>query len=272
MQNTTTKKSYSKIKHTLLLAIKLFAIYLLVCIAAYFFSDQFIFLPPPATTPPAHAFFIPTKAQPIQAVYLNHPKARYTLLYSHGNAGDLSRSYPVLKAYFQKGYSILSYDYNGYGHSKGKVSEKNCYIDAQAAYHYLTQKKKVNPKYIILIGHSLGTGITVDLAQHARAAGMILESPLLSAYRTVTPFSLPLLLFDKFNSADKIAHLHLPLLIIHGTHDQVIAFRNGKKLFQLANSPKFFVKIIGAGHNNYMNQKYWQALKRFTDYLSTIRS
>ncbi|PHQ80791.1 MAG: alpha/beta hydrolase, partial [Coxiella sp. (in: Bacteria)] len=163
------------------------ASYLIVCGLVYFFSDDSIFLPPKQhykTLPGLH--YIDTSAGKIATVYLSNPKAKFTLLYSQGNASDLGYSYRLLQLTAQKGYNVFAYDYNGYGMSEGKPSEKNTYLDIDAAYRYLRDVKHVPANRIIIMAHSLGTGVAVELATHVKAAGLILESPYLSIYRTQT--------------------------------------------------------------------------------------
>lgn len=239
-------------------------LYVLACLVFYFLSNKFIFVPPPKQSKSLkHSFFIDTSAGPISVIYLKNPHSDVTVLYSHGNSSDLFYIQGYIQALYNHGYSVLTYDYNGYGKSSGKPTEANCYKDAEAAYQYLTTKAKVSPDHIILMAHSLGTGVTVDLAMHAQYSGIILESPFLSIYRVVTFRSWKLFPFDKFNNAKKIKHIHRPILIIHGTDDEVIPYRNGVELFKLANQPKFFISVKGAGHDDIIKKGYWLSLSKF---------
>ena len=239
----------------------------------YLLSDTYIFHPPQQSKQALpQSFFISTPAGKINALYLKPPHPKATILFSHGNASDLNRIAPWLNLLQQQGYAVMGYDYNGYGFSEGQPSESHCYLDASASYRYLRQHLHVPANRIILMAHSLGTGVAVNLATKVPYAGMILESPLLSAYRVVMFRGWPLFPFDKFDNASKISSVHQPLFILHGTHDQVIPFIHGVKLYRLANQPKFFYAIKGAGHNNLMSGQYWQKINRFIRYATARAS
>src|SRR5215470_9109385 len=215
-----------------------------------FFADGFIFLPHPSSYKdgPDTLKLTTRTGKKISALYLINPKAKFTLLVSHGNAEDLGDDRPWLEELQRAGFSILAYDYEGYGTSDGKPSEQAAYDDENAAYDYLTQTLKIAPDRIIIYGRSVGSGPAVHLAARKPTAGLILQSPFVSAFRVLT--RIPLLPFDKFPNYKNIRNVHCPVLIIHGDSDKVIAPWHGKKLFELANEPKTFVPIPGADHND----------------------
>jgi len=184
----------------------------------------------------------------ISALLLTHPAAEYTLLVSHGNAEDLGDDRDWLEGLHRAGFNVFAYDYQGYGTSQGRPTEKGAYDDETAAYDYLTTNLKIAPGRIIIFGRSVGSGPAVHLAARRPAAGLILQSPFVSAFRVLT--RVPLLPFDKFPNAKEISNVHCPLLIIHGVNDSVIGLWHGKKLFELANQPKHFVAVEGADHND----------------------
>ncbi|UTW43549.1 alpha/beta hydrolase [bacterium SCSIO 12844] len=231
-------------------------------------SPSMIFLPPkPPTykTLPELFHLKVANDNSIAAIYLKNKNAKYTIIYSHGNAADLGIEMSFLKALYQHGFSVISYDYEGYGQSTGSASEKNTYQDIETIYHYLVADEKVSPKQIILMGHSLGAGVTTELATEKSVAGVILASPFLSTYRVLT--QIPLLLFDKYNNINKVKKIDAPILIIHGHKDTVVPFWQGKALYEAANKPKTFLAIKEAGHNNLASvgqAQYWQAIKNFT--------
>lgn len=236
----------------------------------YYTSHIALFKPPKPhyqTLPGLH--YLKTQQGKLAYIYLKNPRAHFTILYSHGNADDLQSALPRLKALQQHGFNVIGYDYSGYGTSTGWLSEYTTYLNAIAIYHFL-RRQGLTPSHIVLLGHSLGTGVTVQLGMQLPAAGMILESPFISAYRTKTAFNLPLLLFDKFNNLKKIKHVHMPLLITHGTADATVPFQHGVMLYHAANQPKFFYSIPGAGHSNFIATNpamYWAQIKRFTHFL-----
>lgn len=182
----------------------------------------------------------------ISALYLQNATAKYTILYSHGNGGDLGEHRPMLEALRAMGFSVFSYDYHGFGTSEGKPSEKAAYMDVNAAYDYLTQQLHVPPERIIAFGRSLGGGPTAYLAARRPVAGVIMESTFITGFRVVT--QIPLLPFDKFYSLENIKHVHCPVLVIHGTADHAIPISHGKALYRAAPEPKMHLWVLHAQH------------------------
>jgi abhydrolase domain-containing protein 17 len=225
-------------------------LYFSLAIYAWLLSDRQIFLPQPSSykDSPEILKLRSTQGNLISALYLPNPSATFTLLVSHGNAEDLGDDRDWLEGLRRAGFNVLAYDYQGYGTSQGRPTEKATYDDENAAYDYLTVGLKTPPDRIIVFGRSVGSGPAVHLAARRQAGGLILQSPFLSAFRVVT--RIPLLPFEKFPNAKDITHVHCPVLIIHGTNDEVIALWHGRKLFDLAHPPKRFVAVEGAGHND----------------------
>jgi fermentation-respiration switch protein FrsA (DUF1100 family) len=225
-------------------------LYIGLAIYAWFFSNHAIFLPQPSDYKdgPDVLKLRSANGNLISALYLPNPSARFTLLVSHGNAEDLGYIRDWLEEFRRGGFSVFSYDYQGYGTSQGKPSENAAYADEEAAYAYLTTELKTPPDRIIILGRSVGSGPAVHLAARQAVAGLILQSAFISAFRVVT--ILPLLPFDKFPNAREIGRVHCPVMIIHGSKDSVIAPWHGRKLFALANQPKRFFLVPGADHND----------------------
>jgi fermentation-respiration switch protein FrsA (DUF1100 family) len=241
-------------------------LYLALAIYAWFLSDQAIFLPQPTSYRDGQEILKLTSAngKVISALYLPQPSAKFTLLVSHGNAEDLGDIRPWLEDLRRSGFSVFAYDYQGYGTSQGKPTEKTAYQDENAVYDYLTLTLKIPADGIIVFGRSVGSGPAVHLAARRPLAALILESPFLSAFRVVT--RVPILPFDKFPNYREISRVPCPLLIVHGTQDEVISIAQGQKLFALANEPKQFFAVQGAGHND-LNQvggaRYLETLQTF---------
>jgi len=241
-------------------------LYLALAIYAWFFSDQAIFLPQSSSYRDGPEILKLTSAngKVISAVYLPQPSAKFTLLVSHGNAEDLGDIRPWLEDFRRSGFNVLAYDYQGYGTSQRKPTEKTAYDDENAAYDYLTLTLKTPPNHIIIFGRSVGSGPAVYLAAHRPAAALVLQSPFLSAFRVVT--RVPIFPFDKFPNYKEIKLVHCPLLIVHGTQDEVISIGHGQKLFALANEPKQFFAVQGAGHNDLNDvgsTRYLETLQTF---------
>lgn len=249
----------------------LFFIYACLCIYAYFFTDRIIFLPQPSSYEDSNRILkLTTKdGAKISAVYLPNPQAKFTILYSHGNAEDLGDIQFVLEELRNLGFAVFSYDYRGYGTSQGKPTETTTYKDIDAAYNYLTQQLGVNPKKIILYGRSVGGGPSVDLASRKPVGGLILENTFVSTFRVATQITI--VPFDKFNNIAKIKKVRSPILIMYGKADRVIPFWHGEKLFATANEPKRVLVSETAGHNDFREvagKKYDRALQEFTQLIS----
>lgn len=245
--------------------------YLGLVVFAYLFSDNMMFYPPFSSYKDSkHIIKLKTKrGDTISAVYLLNKEAKYTLLVSHGNAEDIGHIMPILQEFNALGLSVFAYDYQGYGISSGRPSEKNSYEAINAAYQYLVETLKIPPDHIILFGNSIGAAVSIDLATRKPIAALIMQSPFVSAYRVLTYF--PLLPFDKYKNIKKIKQIHIPILIIHGRSDRIVPFWHGKKLYEEANSPKYHLWIENAGHNNipWNSDIYKTAVKDFINQLDS---
>lgn len=266
------ENSRRRLLKTILLRVAVYSLVLVagVLIMGGCFSEKIIFqaqrsgMPPDAdmtmleVTPGVH----------IALMYLRAPGSAYTLLYSHGNAEDLFDLKPMLHEYQSRGYSIVCYDYEGYGASGGKPSEAACYRDIDAVYQYMTGPLGIAPDTIIIYGRSVGGGPACYLAEKSVAAGLVIESSFTSAFRVLSPVPLP---FDKFMNLKRLKNINMPLLIYHGKMDKVIPFKHGKRLYEAAREPKTFVPLDDAGHDDLVfeaGELYWKALREFTAGLS----
>ncbi|XP_071005394.1 alpha/beta hydrolase domain-containing protein 17A-like isoform X1 [Oncorhynchus clarkii lewisi] len=193
------------------------------------------------------------------------PTARFTVLFSHGNAVDLGQ---MSSFYIGLGTrincNIFSYDYSGYGVSTGKPSEKNLYADIDAAWQALRTRYGISPENIILYGQSIGTVPTVDLASRYECAAVVLHSPLTSGMRVAFPDTKKTYCFDAFPNIEKVSKITSPVLIIHGTEDEVIDFSHGLALFERCPKAVEPLWVEGAGHNDIeLYSQYLERLRRF---------
>ncbi len=246
--------------------------YLALFIFGLCFADAILFPPPRVSYTDDSSILKLTAADglKISARYLPNTHASYTLLYSHGNGEDLGYDADALQDLHDSGFAVFAYDYHGYGTSVGKPSEANTYLDIDAAYTYLTQTLHVSPTRIIIYGHSLGGGPSVDLAVRKPAAGLILESTFTTPFRAVTRISL--LPFDRYYNDRKIVRVRCPVLVMHGTDDHTIPYAHGRQLFTAVRSPKQCLWVPGAGHNNLQEmagESYQIALKNFVALLDS---
>ncbi|XP_072245790.1 alpha/beta hydrolase domain-containing protein 17A [Leuresthes tenuis] len=193
------------------------------------------------------------------------PNSRFTVLFSHGNAVDLGQ---MSSFYIGLGTrincNIFSYDYSGYGVSTGKPTEKNLYADIDAAWHALRTRYGICPENIILYGQSIGTVPTVDLASRYECAAVVLHSPLTSGMRVAFPETKKTYCFDAFPNIEKVSKITSPVLIIHGTEDEVIDFSHGLALFERCPKAVEPLWVEGAGHNDIeLYSQYLERLRRF---------
>jgi len=182
---------------------------------------------------------------------IDRPGARFTTLYFHGNAGNITDRYDHFLGITSAGSSLLMIDYRGYGKSDGHPSESGIYKDADAAYDHLL-KTGLRPEQIIVHGESLGTAVAVELASRRPCAAVVLEAPFTSGKdvaRTVLPVIGPALTWS-FDSKSKIGRVHAPLLVIHGDGDEIIPTGLGQELFAAAAEPKTLWIVPGAHHND----------------------
>lgn len=211
----------------------------------------------------------------INAFFRSAPAARQVLLWFHGNAENIGYGLDHLQTLAKLGVSVLAVDYRGYGKSAGKPDEAGVYRDADAAYDYLVKMRHYPAQNIIVYGHSLGGAVAVNLASRRACGGLIVQSSFTSARAMAQRmFSIPLIAYaakSRFDSEQRIRQVHAPILIVHGTRDEVVPFAMGEQLFAAAPEPKRFYPIQGAGHNDLMEvggEAYLACLKEFISGLS----
>ena len=237
-----------------------------------FFPDRFD-IPPVDRLPEGVAQVrIPTSdGQQLQCYWIPRSDSRRVLIYFHGNAGNISHRLPDLLNLARMNLNVLGVGYRGYGTSTGTPSEEGIYRDGQAALHHIIEKKGFDRGQIYLLGRSIGSTVAVEIAQKMALAGVILVTPLTTAKAVAKANGLGIfssLAGDAFNNSRKISELRAPLLIIHGTRDEIIPFRLGRQLFDQAVVPKEFVAIEGAGHNDInlaAAGRYWKAIEKWVN-------
>lgn len=205
--------------------------------------------------------------------FIPHPAARSTLVWFHGNAGNIGHRVDNIKLLHDKvRVNVFIFDYRGYGRSQGQISEEGSYLDGEAALEFVSKRFAVERNRTILFGRSLGAAVATEMANRFESQGLILESPFVSIRemaRAVFPF-LPIgpLLKTRYDVREKIRRIKTPLLVLHGDRDEVVPFAQGKMVFDAAPEPKTFFTISGAGHNDtYLigGERYFQQLKMFID-------
>lgn len=209
----------------------------------------------------------------IHAWWLPARNARGTLLYCHGNAGNIShRLDRIIRLQGKLALNVLIFDYRGYGRSEGSPDEEGTYRDARAAYGHLVQARGIAPHELILFGESLGCAVALDTARERKSRALVLEAPFTSIpdmAQTLFPV-LPLKPFlrTRYDNLAKISRLDVPLLVFHGEKDRTVPFAQGRRLFDAAQEPKCFFPVPGGGHNDaYLvaGDSYWRAWRDFLD-------
>ncbi|XP_040864597.1 alpha/beta hydrolase domain-containing protein 17C isoform X4 [Glycine max] len=170
----------------------------------------------------------------IVAVYVKYHRPTCTMLYSHGNAADLGQMFELFVELSNRlRLNVMGYDYSGYGQSTGKPTECNTYADIDAAYKCLKEQYGVKDEQLILYGQSVGSGPTLDLASRIpELRGVVLHSPILSGLRVLYPVKRTYW-FDIYKNIDKVGAVKCPVLVIHGTADEVVDVSHGKQLWEL---------------------------------------
>ena len=177
--------------------------------------------------------------------------SKYTILFCHGNAGNISHRIAKLKFFNDLGCSVFIFDYRGYGKSQGRPSENGFYRDAEAAYGYLLSRG-ISDNQIIGYGESIGGAVIIYLASKKTIKALILDSTLSSVkdmIKCAYPFIPSWVFASRFDSENKIRSIRIPKLIIHSLNDEIVPYQLGKKLYESACEPKNFLQIYG-GHNS----------------------
>jgi len=208
-----------------------------------------------------HGWYIPRSG--------SHRGVQKTLLFFHGNAGNISHRRASLEIFHRLGLDVFIFDYRGYGNSLGEPSEDGLYKDARAAWAYLIEKRGIEQENIILFGRSLGGAVAAELAAEVQPGALILESVFSSApdiANVIFPVlsRLVLLRYD-FNTVAYVRQVLSPVLVLHSPDDEIIPMHLGEKVFQAANEPKSFVRMRG-GHNSGLRMsqpEYERAISRF---------
>ena len=189
-----------------------------------------------------------------------------TILFLHGNAGSLENRIHKINHFKDMNVNFLLVSWRGFSGNKGKPTEKGLYLDAKGAVAWL-KSKGIRENNIIIYGESLGTGVATEIAQNKNFGGIILESPftsMIAAGKDKYPY-LPvrLLLKDKYESDKKIKNINSPILIMHGKVDNIVPFHMGKKMYELANEPKYSYSSDYDDHMMEYNQNLLLELKNF---------
>ena len=189
-----------------------------------------------------------------------------TIVYFHGNAGTLENRIHKLNHFKDMEVNFLIIAWRGFNGNKGKPTEEGLYIDGLSAVNWIVDQG-VKEEDIILYGESLGTGIATEIAQNKNFAGVILETPFTSMINAAKEFypyiPVNLLIKDRFENFKKIKNINSPILVMHGEQDTIVPFKMGKKMYQLANEPKYFYPTKHDNHMMVYDELMIKTLKNF---------
>ena len=189
-----------------------------------------------------------------------------TIVYFHGNAGKLENRIYKLNYFKEMDVNFLIIAWRGFSGNNGKPSEKGLYEDGKSTITWLKNLGLLDED-IIIYGESLGTGIATELAQNNNYAGLILETPftsMIEAAKNFYPYiPVGLLLKDKYKNDKKILDINIPLLVMHGEADQIVPFWMGKKIYEMANQPKYSYFTKFDDHMMEYDEKLVLVLKKF---------
>jgi fermentation-respiration switch protein FrsA (DUF1100 family) len=263
-----------------MILIILVAAYALVCVAAFALQARMVYFPSrddagdpsrvgldfrdvtfaTATGRELHGWLIPAPAA---------SAIGYTLLYCHGNAGNITHRLESIRQFVDLGLSVFIFDYGGYGRSSGRPSESGTYEDVAAAWDYLTETGGLAPDQIVLFGRSLGGAVAIDLATEVEPRALIVESCFTSVpelgSRLYPWLPVRLLARIRYDNAKKVPSIRVPKLFIHSLDDDIVPYGMGRRLYNRAARPKQFLRIRGTHNDGFFvsESKYEEGLKSF---------
>lgn len=258
---TTSQRPRRTLPRRLLrLAIVAFTTYVVLAILHFVFQRHLIYFPTREheATPRdlgmdfEDVWFPAADGVRLSGWFMPRSDAVATVMFAHGNAGNISHRVYTAKALHEQKLNVFLFDYRGYGQSAGKPSETGLYADAEGAWAYLTQTRGIPPEKTIIAGESLGGAVAIELATRHAPAGLVVESTFTSLVDVAgyhyPYFPVSWLLSDRYNSIDKIAAVKCPVLILHGSADELVPIGMGRALFAAAGEPKQFIETPG-NHN-----------------------
>jgi len=265
------------------LAFVLASVYAAVAIAAFIAQRRLMYLPDRARVPPSNYGLVGVEERVLDTPdgvrlvgwYGRAAPGRPTVLYFHGNAGNLTNRSERVRKYTARGFGIFMPSYRGYSGSTGSPTERANVADGKLAYDAL-RKDGIPPEEIILYGESLGSGVAVQVAAEKPVGGIVLDAPYTSIvdvaagaypFLPVRPF-----MFDRYDTMRHLRDVKAPLLVVHGEEDEVIPVDMGRAVYAAANGPKELVTFPGAGHSDHHLHGSTEEIFRWIEDLSRRRA
>ena len=279
MENETGKKS--TVKQMLIKVVRIILIaYVAMCLGLYFFQAKLVFIPTvgePDYSPDSiglafEDLMLKSGNEQIHAWYVPAKENKGTVLFCHGNAGNLGHRMSTIRAWNEVGMNVLLFDYRGFGKSSGSPSEQGCYEDAEAAHLWLKEKGLLEGLFVIH-GRSLGGGVASWASEKFKPDGLILESTFTSVPDLGShyyPF-LPIGMISsiKFPTEERLETIRIPLLVIHGVKDEVIPYKMGRKIADQHKAD--FIELMGKHNSGFdVTSEYIPGLRSFIEKLTLL--
>ncbi len=257
----------------------LFVLYALACALLYLFQSRLVYFPDQKIYATPHEIglsydelsLVTADGVRLSAWHIPSEENRATLLYCHGNAGNISHRLEHLKILHDLGVNTLIFDYRGFGASEGTPTEEGTYLDVEAAWAHLVERMGVPEERIVLLGKSLGGPIAAWLAARKPVGGLILHSTFTSVpelARSLYPiFPVKLLARYHYNTRESLVNVNAPLLVVHSVQDEIVPFSMGQRLYEQGAGPKVFLALEG-GHNTAL----WVSRDAYADGLNNFIS
>ena len=173
-----------------------------------------------------------------------------TVLSFHGNGDFIGAHAAFARLLLDRGYGVLLMSYRGYSGNPGSPTEAGLYDDGRAAMDFLEPRGGA----IVLHGFSLGSGVAVQMATERKVAGLILDAPFTAAVDVAAsayPFvPVHMLMHDHFDSLAKIDAITVPVMVTHGTRDEVVPASQFDRMYEAIKGPKLRNRVEGATHND----------------------
>lgn len=265
------------IKNSMWIILSLAAAYIVIAGALYLLQQQMVYHPTKAigATPSTLGYefedvqLVTEDEVRIHGWFIPSDSTDLTVLYFHGNAGNISGRLETIQLLHELGLNVFIIDYRGYGKSDGSPSEQGTYKDARAAWKYLQSSRAISDSSIVIMGRSLGGSVAAWLAARKSPAATVIESTFTSAAdlgADLYPW-LPVrwMINFEYNTLQNIREIDSPLFMAHSRDDQVVPFHHGEKLFEAARDPKKFIELEGSHGSGFWETgaKYRDGLKKF---------
>ena len=182
-------------------------------------------------------------------------EGKKVVAYFHGNGEDLADAVPMVSLLRSLGVGVLAVEYPGYGIAGGFPSEAGAYAAAESGLTWLRTDRGIGPDRVVLLGQSLGTGVAAEMAKRGLGARVVLISPFTSIAamaRRIVPFFPATFVRHRFDTEAKAPAIDVPVLIVHGTEDEVVPFAMGERLARAFPHAQF-VPVYGAQHNDLLS-------------------